>query len=132
MSLTSDRIFLPNGQPVKLFSGLAKDVSDGAHTFGELYDHRTALFLLLISDDVDNSWWSIKDSNGKDCSPYILCGLMLFKTKTEVTYHLDSSYIPTLETIGVKELKQAPKWDGHISTDTHDRIISEAIKRKKA
>lgn len=132
MSLTSDKIFLPDGQPIKLFTGLAKDVSDGAHTFGELYDHRTALFLLLVACNLGDSWWSIKDSSGKNCSPYILCGLMLSKTKTEVTYHIDSSYIGILETIGVKELVQAPNWDGHCSVDTHDRIISEAIKVKKA
>jgi hypothetical protein len=132
MSLTSDKIFLPNGQSVKLCSGLAKDVSDGAHTFNELYEHRTALFLLLVSDNVKSSWWSNKDSKGKQCDPYVLCGLTLSKTKSDITYHLDASYIGILETIGVKELKQAPKWDGHIGSDTHDRILSEAIRAKKA
>jgi hypothetical protein len=128
MAKRKDRIYLPNGEPIELISGESKDVSDGSHTFYDLYEHRTALFLLVIAYNRKNSWWSHKDNNCEYCSPFILCGLILPKNKLEISYHLDNSYIPLLESLGVKQLPIAPKYDGHSSQDTYDRLINEALK----
>jgi hypothetical protein len=40
------------------------EISDGYHTFGELYDHRAALFIALMLSHPDISWFSDKHDDG--------------------------------------------------------------------
>ncbi len=108
-------------------------ISDGYHTFDELYDHRItlyiafcrALFVLGIeSDHPREIWRSRKHSDGELCfgtgTQYVL-GIGKEKGK-QLTYHVpierwdESSFAETLEI--------APEWDGHTSEDVINRLKS--------
>ena len=60
-----------------------EQISDGYHTFKELYEHRTALFMNLVNI-VDNSWKSKYHSDGERAYDgwFILAGLILIPAST--------------------------------------------------
>lgn len=107
-------------------------VSDGSHTFNELYDHRCVLFCILIkflseSDNPDtygvDAWFSKLHEDGTMFDGYIIAGIT-----TELgscTYHLKADPYGKLlsSSFMIKELPNAPKWDGHTSDDVLDRLI---------
>ena len=115
-----------------------KNISDGYHTFGELYEHRHALFLCLLKlnsySDHEPPWfdayWTRKHHPDNDPMfdlegmPGILVGIELPATETEqerargyVEYHLPARFIPVLENIGVRETPHASYYDGSNSPD---------------
>ena len=96
--------------------------SDGYHTFGELYLHRTALFLSLANTIAkvhpEYTFKSKKHDNGEMFDEYFIAGIL-----TEngwITYHQELKYWDKFK---VPELPNAPKWDGHTSNDVVDRLL---------
>lgn len=84
------------------------DISDGYHTFDELYYHRMILFLIICNTYKDNAWKSWKHEDATMYEDYFIVGIT-----TEVgdySYHFHKDYWDFFE---VKELANAPKWDGH-------------------
>src|SRR4051812_9247234 len=66
-------------------------ISDGYHTFGELYEHRIELFIALCRRNQDIAWKSLTHSDGSSIEGWFLMGL--YETKGEqITYHLPMSY----------------------------------------
>lgn len=103
----------------------ADEISDGYHTFGELYDHRRALTALLaaLAARVGNSWRS-KAHHPED-SPmfeggYFIVGVELPGAGT-ITYHYKLSHWDDFAT--VPELEHAPKWDGAPPSETVERLL---------
>lgn len=96
-----------------------KDISDGYHTFDELYYHRMVLFSIILSQNPPISWKSKYHSDGTmfDSDSFI-CGIET--PKGRYTYHYDLKYWDKFK---FKELEYAPKWDGHKPTDI-DRLYS--------
>lgn len=95
-----------------------KDISDGYHTFDELYYHRMVLFSIILNQNPNISWKSKWHSDGTMYDNYFICGI---KTpEGQYTYHYDLKYWDKFK---VKELEYAPKWDGHKPTDI-DRLYS--------
>lgn len=95
-----------------------KDISDGYHTFDELYYHRMVLFSIILNQNPNISWKSKWHSDGTMYDNYFICGI---KTpEGQYTYHYDLKYWNKFK---VKELEYAPKWDGHKPTDI-DRLYS--------
>lgn len=94
------------------------DVSDGYHTFNELYEHRDHLFLSLMKSNADISWFSRLHHDGSMFDGYFICGMDL--PKGTVTYHMKESLIELCD--GVRELDRAPEWDGHDSHDVLERL----------
>jgi hypothetical protein len=98
------------------------DVSDGHHTFGELYDHRRALTAALCKALSLDAWRS-KAHHPED-SPmfeggYFIVGVNL-PTGT-ITYHYKLKHWDDFA--GVIELAHAPKWDGAAPGDTVTRLL---------
>lgn len=95
-------------------------VSDGYHTFDELYDHRCNLFLLSMMQMPKDSWWSNKHSDGEQWDGWFIAGINL--PTGVITYHLPTELYEVVAATGAKELEFAPEWDGHTSSDVIERI----------
>lgn len=105
------------------------NISDGYHTFGELYDHRIELYIQLCSLWAYNAnhhhnggpdvWRTQKHSDGSCVDGWFLLG-MNKGAGSQITYHLpmsrwdDCSFAETLE--------RAPEFDGHTSADVLKRL----------
>jgi len=99
------------------------DISDGYHTFGELYEHRITIFIALCRHVVERGmfpvWKSELHSDGTSFDGWFILGINKKKGE-QMTYHIPLS---RWEDIDVAEtLKKAPKWDGHTSDDVLERI----------
>jgi hypothetical protein len=99
------------------------NVSDGYHTFNELYDHRRALTRALALALGPQAWVSKAHHPSDDpiFEDYFIVGLELTEAGT-VTYHYEMTYWP--EFIGVRELEHAPRWDGAPPAASVERLIA--------
>jgi hypothetical protein len=100
------------------------DISDGYHTFGELYNHRISLFMLLgkiISETKHTScvWKSKAHSDGSVWDGWFILGIFKEQGK-QITYHLPIS--EWHKCYFAEDLEKAPDWDGHTSDDVIVRI----------
>lgn len=93
-------------------------ISDGSHTFEELYYHRMFLFSILCNLHKDISWKSFKHSDGEVWDDYFIVGITT--KEGNYTYHYQNQYWDMFD---VEELEYAPKWDGHTSQDI-TRLLS--------
>lgn len=93
------------------------EISDGFHTFNELYEHRHALFAL--ASKALNGWKSKLHSDGTMFEGWFIAGLQT--PKGMVTYHLP---IHLWDSIPGNEMPRAPEWDGHTSKDVVERLWS--------
>lgn len=98
-------------------------ISDGYHTFEQLYEHRIVLYIALcrISERADNKliWRSKKHSDGSEWDGWFLLGINDKKGK-QITYHLPSRFWNACEFAYTKEV--APEFDGHTSEDVLQRL----------
>lgn len=95
-------------------------VSDGYHTFDELYEHRCTLFLALQRTAPEISWIATHHNDGGTFVGWFIAGMDL-PTGT-VTYHMPASMWSLACETGAKALSRAPEWDKHTSADVVRRI----------
>jgi hypothetical protein len=108
-------------------------ISDGYHTFGELYEHRIQLFIALckLKREYDNDcdrctatnwgsvWRSKKHNDGSSYDGWFILGIDT-RPGRQISYHLpmfkwdECDFAETLEA--------APEWDGHSSNDVLERL----------
>lgn len=93
-------------------------ISDGYHTFDELYAHRILLFVCLLKSYPSISWKSKFHDDGSSFDGWFIAGMML--SSGDITYHIPDRYWDMLEKI--KVLDNAPKWDGHTPDDVIKRL----------
>ena len=96
------------------------EVSDGYHTFNELYDHRAKLFAIICHDHQDLAWKSLQHEDGSMYDGMFIVGIDT--PLGQATYHYDVRLYWAL--FNVKELERAPKYDGHTPSDAIWRIGS--------
>lgn len=104
--------------------GLKGKISDGYHTFDELYEHRCALYIALCKlAEKDNKliWRSKKHSDGSDLEGWFLLGINITKGE-QITYHLPTRFWDSCEFAYTKE--KAPDFDGHTPQDVIKRLKS--------
>lgn len=103
-------------------------ISDGYHTFDELYEHRMVLFIALCKMRTDYIvdcgkyayvWRSKLHSDGTMFDGWFIMGINKEKGK-QITYHLPLS--KWKETEFAETLKKAPEWDKHTSKEILQRI----------
>lgn len=94
-------------------------ISDGSHTFGDLYFHRAVLFAALLKAYPDKSWRSKVQSDGHGFPGYFLCGIQT--PEGQYTYHYQLSQWDLFD--GVRELPESPAYDGHKPEDV-TRLLS--------
>jgi hypothetical protein len=101
-------------------------ISDGYHTFDELYAHRVALWKALCRvyaefhrrcDDV--VWRSLLHSDGSSYPGWFLLG-MNYDRGEQITYHLPKAEWESCDF--ARTLDKAPEYDGHTSQDILHRI----------
>jgi len=98
-------------------------VSDGYHTFDELYAHRCMLFCMiakmLSKAQIDGfrTWKSWAHHDGSTWSGWFIAGLEL--GPETITYHLPAS---AWDLYAGETLANAPEWDGHTSQDVINRL----------
>jgi hypothetical protein len=93
-------------------------ISDGYHTFNELYEHRIVLYMAFCKSLEPAVWKSKKHSDGSTWEGWFLLGIFEDKGK-QITYHLPEKYWDQCQ---FKELDQAPEFDGHTSAEVLKRI----------
>lgn len=109
-------------------------VSDGYHTFEELYDHRCLLFLSLLKFVQYTEgyhtlvpWYSLKHSDESVWDGWFIAGMHRTDNSEDtqqITYHLPIKFLELVESFELKELDKAPEWDGHTSADVIERLTA--------
>lgn len=94
------------------------DVSDGYHTFNELYHHRAVLFSVICNLMPEKAWKSKYHDTGDMYDGMFIVGIET--PEGQATYHYDID--PYWDMFNVKEVEHAPKWDGHTPSDAIERI----------
>ena len=98
------------------------EVSDGFHTFNELYEHRVTLFIALCKSLSDWSIWrSKKHSDGELAfgGTWFVLGIGGAKGQ-QITYHLPIEKWE--ETNFAETLDKAHEFDGHTPEDVLERL----------
>lgn len=93
-------------------------ISDGSHTFGELYDHRAILFAVICNQNKEISFKSKLHDDGTMFEDYFIVGIET--PEGDYTYHYHLDYWNLYD---VPILEKAPKWDGHQPKDI-TRLLS--------
>lgn len=113
------------------------EVSDGYHTFDELYEHRIALYIALCKNiqgfeyygDTRNHgdkfnhkkvWRSKLHHDGSSYDGWFIMGIGR-EEGSQISYHLPER--GWLLTEFAETLEKAPKWDGHTSEQVIHRIL---------
>ena len=98
------------------------EVSDGYHTFNQLYYQRAVLFATIVKLNKDKAWKSFKHSDGKYCfdsnGEWFIVGVDT--PEGSYTYHYSKEYWDMFD---CKELECGKEWDGHTEEDV-TRLLS--------
>lgn len=102
------------------------DISDGYHTFNELYDHRAALTAALFKSlPSDMVYKSKKHHDGTMYDGMFIVGANLPDIGA-ISYHYDLD--PWWDVFNIREVENAPEWDGHTPNDVIERLKAYAKK----
>jgi hypothetical protein len=107
-----------NPDVVVIPEGGIGNLSDGYHTFNELYQHRAILFSVICNLMPGKAWKSKLHDTGDMYDGMFIVGIET--PEGQATYHYDIE--PYWDIFKVKELEKAPKWDGHTPQDAINRI----------
>lgn len=123
---------IPIGHKLIRAEGEDLVVSDGYHTFSELYDHRIELFIAICRvareamtvfgaghHELMPVWRSVLHSDGSSFGDWFILGIGK-KAGEQITYHLPASR--WVDTEFAETLEKAPEWDGHTSEDVLKRL----------
>lgn len=94
-------------------------ISDGYHTFYNLYYQRCILFAFICNQNKGIAWKSKLHADGTMYDEYFIVGIDT--PKGNYTYHY---HIQFWDYFDVKELERAPEWDGHTEKDIEERLFS--------
>lgn len=90
------------------------DVSDGYHTFNDLYHQRAVLFATIVNTHPDLSWKTIRHEDGELCFGG---GWFLVTIETPdgaYGYHYEMQYWDLFD---CDEIERAKPWDGYDEYD---------------
>jgi hypothetical protein len=87
-------------------------ISDGYHTFEELYYHRMILFSIICNQNSALAWKSKLHCDGSMYPGYFIVGITT--PAGDYTYHYELKY---WERFIVRAIESAPEWDGHQPED---------------
>lgn len=115
----------PTGITVEEVNGFVRSVdtnmvSDGYHTFGELYEHRITLFMAVCKLTKRDVWMTKVHSDGSKWEGWFLLGINT-NSGEQITYHLPISKWNEC-TEFAEMIEKAPQFDGHTSADVLNRL----------
>lgn len=100
------------------------ELSDGFHTFNQLYHQRAVLFATIVNQNTDKSWKSFKHEDGQYCfdsnGEWFIVGIDT--PEGSYTYHYEKKYWDMFK---CAELPCGKHWDGHTEKDV-TRLLSLA------
>lgn len=98
------------------------ELSDGYHTFNQLYHQRAVLFACIVKQNKNKAWKSFKHSDGKYCfdsnGEWFIVGVDT--PQGSYTYHYAKEYWDMFD---CQELECGKEWDGHTEEDV-TRLLS--------
>lgn len=96
------------------------DLSDGYHTFRQLYYQRMMLFAAIVKQNHDKAWKSLRHADGKLCfgGGWFIVGIDT--PEGSYTYHYEDTYFGLFD---CEELERGKTWDGHTEKDV-TRLLS--------
>jgi len=100
----------------KIPEGGIGELSDGYHTFNDLYEQRLYLTIALVDAYPERSWKSKRHEDGSPCfnGEYFIVGIDTPRGSYTYHYELKHWYKFTCQ-----ELETAKHWDGHTSKDVN-------------
>ncbi|MDR1549040.1 MAG: hypothetical protein LBT06_10695 [Hungatella sp.] len=101
--------------------GPVGEISDGSHTFNDLYHQRAVLFAVLCNIFPNYSWKSWRHHDGEKCfgaDDWFIVGIET--PEGQYTYHYEKKYWDMFK---CQEVDQAPEWDRHTDKDVK-RLLS--------
>ena len=107
-------------QAAKPFDVKIGEVSDGYHTFNELYHHRALLFSVICRCFPDRAWKSKQHDDGSMFEDMFIVGIDTPEGQASYHYFME----PYWKMFNVRELDKAPVWDGHTASQAIERIYS--------
>lgn len=103
---------LPKHLYDNLHTTRAGEMTDGSHSFDELYHHRMILFATIVKGHRDKAWKSWKHEDGTMFEDYFIVGITTSEGDFSYHYHKDHWNLFEAEI-----LDKAPKFDGHTAKD---------------
>lgn len=94
------------------------EMSDGYHTFDELYYHRMILFAAVCNRNKERAWKSWKHHDDTMYPDYFIVGIETPEGQFTYHYHRKHWFV-----FDVHTLDFAPRWDGHTANDV-TRLLS--------
>ena len=100
----------------------SKDISDGCHTFRELYIQRLIMFCTICNSYPTLSWKSRKHFDEEHDPMYNGDFIAGINTPEGVaSYHIKLEYWDLFD---IPEIERAPKYDNYTPDDVMNRILS--------
>lgn len=96
------------------------DLSDGFHTFRQLYYQRMMLFATIVKQNKDKAWKSLRHEDGELCfgGGWFIVGIDT--PEGSYTYHYENKYFDLFD---CEILDYGKHWDGHTEKDV-TRLLS--------
>lgn len=109
-----------------------EDVTDGYHTFNELYDYRMIYNALWFNElalshpeyQIHKSW---KHADGQDCFGGGWFIVMAELPTGQISNHYESKYWDMFK---IPEKEKSNKWDGHTPKDAYERMKNYILSDK--
>lgn len=104
------------------------DLSDGFHTFNQLYYQRMMLFATIVKQNRDKAWKSLRHEDGELCfgGGWFIVGV---DTPEGIyTYHYEDHYYSLFDCV---ELERAKHWDGHTEKDATRLLSLPALEKQE-
>ena len=96
------------------------DVSDGYHTFNQLYHQRAILFATIVNQNKGISWKTHRHEDGELCFGGGWFLVTIDTPDGAYGYHYEDKYWDLFD---CKELEKAKHWDGYTEEDV-GRLLS--------
>lgn len=99
------------------------ELSDGYHTFNELYAARHILFVNLCLTLPNVAFWTHRNKEGKTMEGWFILGLQ--SSDEQLTFHLPVEYLPYVAG-EIKEVERNELYDGHGTDEVLERLSALA------
>ena len=96
------------------------EITDGYHTFNELYDQRAKMLSVICNVYKDRAWKSLKHADGSMYENMFIFGIDT--PAGMATYHMDID--PYWDMFHCEELAVAPEWDKHTPEQAAMRLLT--------
>ena len=103
------------------------DLSDGFHTFNQLYYQRMILFATIVKQNRDRAWKSLRHEDGELCfgGGWFIVGVDT--PEGSYTYHYETNFYSLFDCV---ELERAKHWDGHTEKDVTRLLSLPALEKQ--